>query len=288
MTPSRVPLPALSLALAASTLLGAPHAIAQTADPCLSAPIDGQQAQRAGKLLEARASYVSCASKSCPKVIVSDCEHWLREVDDALPSVIVAARDGRGNDLLDARVSIDGGAPTAMATLGMPINPGQHRFTFHREGAPDVEQQALLRAGEKNREIVAVFGGPPGAPPVPVVTERPVPVVTWIVAGTGVAAFAFFGTFGALGVSQRSSDGCATGCSATDKSSVDTKFVVADIALAAGVVALGAAAWIYLARPTITVQGRPTGQGREIDLGAASLDFRPVPGGGVAAISGTF
>ena len=280
MTPSRMPLSVVSLALAASALLGVPNAIAQTADPCLSAPIDGQQAQRAGKLIEARASYVSCASKACPKVIVSDCEHWLREVDDALPSVILAARDARGQDLLDARVSIDGGPPTSLATLGMPINPGQHRFTFHREGAPDVEQQALLRAGEKNREIIAIFGGPAGATTVSAVTERPIPVATWVVAGIGVAGMAFFGTFGALGVSQRSTDGCASapGCAASDKTSVDTKFDVADIALATGVVALGAAAWIYFARPSVAVEARP----------AAFFDFRPAPGGGVGVLSGRF
>jgi hypothetical protein len=276
----RVPSPVIGLALAASTLLCAPKVVAQTADPCLSAPIDGQQAQRAGKLIEARASYVSCASQACPKVIVSDCEHWLREVDDALPSVIFAAHDAQGNDLVDARVSVDGGAPTAMATLGVPMNPGQHTFTFHRQGAPDVVQQALLRAGEKNREIIAVFGGAPATPGVPLVTERPIPIATWVVAGVGVAGMAFFGTFGALGVSQRSADGCAAapGCPSADKTSVDTKFVVADIALATGVVALGAAAWIYLARPSVKVEARP----------AAFFDFRPTPGGGVGVVGGRF
>jgi len=142
----------LALALATSALLRAPPAVAQAADVCLSAPIDGQQAQRVGKLMEARASYLSCSSASCPKEIVSDCEHWLREVDDALPSVIFAARDAQGHDVVDARISIDGGAPAPMATLGVPLNPGPHRFTFHRDGAPDVEQQAVLRAGEEPRD----------------------------------------------------------------------------------------------------------------------------------------
>jgi hypothetical protein len=269
----------LGLALATSAFVQSPWAFAQTADPCLSAPIDGQQAQRAGKLLEARASYLACSSMACPKVIVSDCEHWLREVDDALPSVILVARDGQGKDLLDARVAIDDGAPTPMAALGIPLDPGPHRFTFRRAGAPDVEQQALLRAGEKNREIVAVFGAAqPAIATAPLVTERPIPVTAWVVAGTGLAAFAFFGTFGALGVSERSADGCATGCPATDKTSVDTKFVVADIALATGVVAIGAAVWIYLARPTVATPTRA----------AAFLDFRPTPGGGVGLVGGRF
>jgi len=123
---------------------------------------------------------------------------------------------------------------------------------------------------------------------MPVAIERPVPVAAWVVAGTSVAAFAFFGTFGALGVSERSADGCATGCPSAQKTEVDTKFVVADIALATGVVALGAAAWIYLARPTITVPVRTVGRGHRDPSGTTWLDVRPAPGGGIAAVSGTF
>jgi hypothetical protein len=267
----------LGLAFASSALLGAPRALAQANDPCLTAPIDGQQQQRAGKLLEARASYLSCSRKSCPKVIVQDCEHWLGEVNDALPSVIFAARDAQEHDLFDVKVSIDGGATAAPSALGVPLDPGEHRFTFHREGAPDVQQRAILRAGEKNRQIVAVFAPPSAPPPVPLATDRPIPVAAWIVAGTGVAAFTFFGVFGALGVSERGSDGCATGCSTNDRSSINTKFDIADVGLVTGVVALGAAAWIYLARPTIAVVPK-----------TGFIDFRPAPGGGVAVLGGRF
>jgi hypothetical protein len=277
VTRSRAPLMFLGLAVASSALLGAPRADAQANDPCLTAPIDGQQQQRAGKLLEARASYLACSRKSCPKVIVQDCEHWLGEVNDALPSVIFAARDAEGHDLFDVRVSIDGSAPAALSALGVPLDPGEHRFTFHREGAPDVEQRSLLRAGEKNRQIVAVFGSSATPPPVPLATDRPVPVAAWIVAGTGVAAFVFFGVFGALGVSERASDGCASGCSANDRSSVNTKFDVADVGLVTGVVALGAATWIYLARPTLAVVPK-----------TGFFDFRPAPGGGVAVVGARF
>jgi hypothetical protein len=279
---------ALGVALAASALSGTPRVMAQAADPCLSAPTDGQQQQRAGKLLEARESFLACSRNTCPKEIVQDCEHWLRDVNDALPSVIFAVRDAEGHDLLDARVSIDGGDPVAITALGVPLDPGEHSFTFHREGAPDVEQKALLRAGEKNRAITAKFAGSPVTHPAlppptttpapPAETTRPVPVAAWVTAGIGVAAFAFFGTFGALGVSERSAYGCASGCSANEKSTVDVKFDVADVSLVTGVVALGAATWIYLARPPVTASPRTGG----------FFDLRASPGGGVAVVGARF
>jgi hypothetical protein len=278
---------AVGLALAASVFSGAPELMAQAADPCLSAPTDGQQQQRAGKLLDARESFLACSRNTCPKEIVQDCEHWLRDVNDALPSVIFALRDAEGHDLLDARVSIDGGEPAPITALGVPLDPGEHRFTFHREGAPDVEQKALLRAGEKNREITAKFAAspvanpalsPPPMPAPPAETTRPVPVAAWVTAGIGVAAFAFFGTFGALGVSERSAYGCATGCPANEKSTVDLKFDVADVSLVTGVLALGAATWMYLARPTVTASPRTGG----------FFDLRASPGGGVAVVGARF
>jgi hypothetical protein len=253
---------------------------AETEDPCLSAPIEGQEAERAGKLIEARASYIACSKNTCPEVIVTDCVHWLSEVEDALPSATFAARDAQGNDILDARVSIDGGPLASLTTLAVPVNPGQHRFTFHRDGAPDVEQQAILRAGEKNRSIVAVFvtpddalRHPPSMPVMQPVMERPVPVAAWVAAGTGIVALGLFGVFGALGVSERGADGCATGCPPSEKTSVDTKFDVADVALGAAACSLGVAAWLYLARPTVPLKARTS----------ASWSLRLTPGGGVLA-----
>ncbi len=271
-----------SVTLVAALLVALPaHPQAQPAgqDPCLSAPIDGQQQQRAGKLMQARASYLACSKRTCPKVIVQDCEHWLREVEDALPSVILAARDTAGHDLLDARVSVDGAPAAPVTALGIPLDPGQHVFVFQRDGSPPVQEVALLRAGEKNREITGIFKGP-GMKPV--LTERPIPLSAWVAAGVGVASFAVFGTFGALGVSQRSSDGCATGCTADQKSSVDTKFVVADVGLGLGVAALGAAVVLYLARPEVVVESGPA------KPPSAFFDVRSVPGGGVGVLSGSF
>jgi hypothetical protein len=269
--------------LAAFALLAWPASEARSdeSDECLKAPVDGQQLQRDGKLIDAHDRFVQCASKSCPPEIVQDCTRWAREVDEATPSVVVAARDARGHELTDVLVSIDGAAPTQGGARALPLDPGPHKFVFVRSGHPDIVDQAVLHEGEKNREVVATY---PSLASSKLEDEprarlsRPVPVLVWVAGGVSVAAFAVFGTFGALGVSERSADHCAppVGCPSSEKSEVDTKFIVADVALGVGVVALGVTAWQFFARRSIPQQS------------GAVVDFHAVPGGGVATLGGRF
>jgi hypothetical protein len=175
-------------------------------------------------------------------------------------------------------VSIDGKDWEDLTALSVSLDPGPHRFVFHRGGSPDVEQQVLLREGGKSREVTGVFALPDAhAEPASVaVTTRPVPVAVWLTAGLGAAGLASFAAFGTVGLLERSSDHCATACTTADKDSVDTKFRVADISLGVSVVAFGAATWIFLARPAIQMPQ------------AAFFDIRPMPGGGLAVVGAPF
>jgi hypothetical protein len=255
-----------------ATLLPLRTARADENDVCLSAPVDGQKLQKAGKLLDAHARFVTCASQTCPAEIVQDCTRWASEVDQATPSVALAARDAEGHELTDVLVSIDGAAPATTGSRAIPLDPGIHTFTFKRPGRGDVIQQATLHEGEKNREIVATYWPPPGTLAMPRASSRPIPATVWIAAGVSTAGFALFGTFGALGVGARSVDRCATGCSPSQNSDVQTKFDVADVSLGIGVAALGVAAWQFFARPPVDSRG------------AARVALIPVPGGGFATL----
>lgn len=272
----------VALAGALVTAVVAPCARAD--DACLNAPVEGQKLQRAGKLLLARNVFASCARKSCPSEIVQDCTRWVEEVGAALPSVALAARDQDGKDLLDVTVSIDGSSPVAVSARATDVDPGPHHFVFRRAGAADVTVERLLREGEKAREVVATFGAPKAALPVvpppapqPTETSRPIPAGAWILGGVGVLAIASFATFGALGVSQRSSDGCDTGCPASQKDTVDTELRVADVSLGVAVVALGAAAWIFFTRKEV-----------ERPASSASIGLVHRPGGGLATFGARF
>ncbi len=278
-------LPALVGAASFAILVGSGGRDARADDGCMSAPVKGQQLQRAGRLLAARERFAACARKGCPAEIVQDCTQWVQQVSSALPSVVLAARDAAGNDLTDARVSIDGQADTGMTARAVELNPGKHRFVFRRQGSPDVEVELLLREGEKDRPVGATFGAPaeppsPSPPPAEKPEEassRPVPLGAWIAGGIGAVGIVAFGAFGAIGVSDRSASGCGTGCPQSPKDRVDTELRVADISLAVGVVGLGVATVLFLTRPSVS---EPPG--------GVTLDVRPAPGGGLATFGARF
>ena len=237
-------------------LVGVSAAEARAADVCLSAPVEGQKLQRAGSLLRARERFAQCAQKTCPPQIVQDCTQWVQDVEHALPSVVVAARDAQGQDLVDARVSIDGQPPVAVTARAIELDPGPHRFVFSHGPGPEVSIDALLRDGEKDREIRATLGGEPVPAPTPAPepiqaseAARPVPAAALVAGGVAVAGLGVFAVLGTMGVVRRGNDHCATGCLSGDKSSVDADFLGADVALGVGLVATGVAAWLYLARP---------------------------------------
>src|SRR5581483_5437108 len=84
------------------------RAVAQTKDVCL-ASLDRAQVDRdRGKLHDASAGFIVCASNACPPQVRKDCVRMLDEVNAKLPSLLFVARDAEGRDLPDAHVFVDG------------------------------------------------------------------------------------------------------------------------------------------------------------------------------------
>jgi hypothetical protein len=233
----------LSLSLALLALAANAHAEPQA---CFDAAVDGQKQRDAGKLLAARTQFIACAKSGCPDEVQKDCARWLSEVDATLPTVVFGARDGSGRDLLDVRVTVDG-TPVGDTAQGkpVPLDPGKHEVKFERDGQPPYQQTLVVRAGEKNRSVVAELPSPAGA-----AESSHVPIATFVLGGVGVVALGVFAYVGAHGVSDYHRLNCDTGCSASDKSSVDRQFRIADIALGVGVAALAAGTIVWLVAPT--------------------------------------
>jgi hypothetical protein len=227
------------------------------ADTCLDAPVQGQKLVRAGHPIAAREKFAACAQKACPAEIVKDCETWMQDATRSIPSIVTAVRDAAGSDV-EASLGIDGGPAAPLAARAIELDPGPHHLVFRLAHGRDVARDVVLREGEKDRPIVVTLEDtapgavpPPAAAPAPrspSAPSRPVPVSVWIAGGVGGAALATFAVLGGLGVSARSSDHCDTGCSTPQKKAVDGEFLAADVSLGVGVVALGIAAWLYLAR----------------------------------------
>lgn len=270
----------------------------KNSDACFKAPVDGQKLQRAGKLLEARARFAQCASSSCPHVVSKACTRWLAGVKAAVPSIRLEARDDQHHELTGVTASVDGQAALPLSSSSIDVDPGKHDVVFHRDGSPDVVQHIVVAKGDKNVNVIATFALPAKpsttpavvAPTSPAETQpepasqaasRPVPLAVWILGGVGAAGLLSFGTFGTLGLVQRGGSDCSNNARPdvfdSCQNGSQTKFRVADISLGVGVVALGAATWLYLKRPS--ARGDKT---------SLSVGVRPLAGGAAAAVGATF
>src|SRR5271167_2677163 len=103
-----LPLRLITLGLITAALLTLPAATARADDKaaCLDAASKGQSLRDHGKLVEARELFRRCAAQGCPQMVVQDCGGWLGDVEKSLPTVVVTAKDGSGNDLVDVKVSL--------------------------------------------------------------------------------------------------------------------------------------------------------------------------------------
>jgi hypothetical protein len=99
-------------------------------------------------------------------------------------------------------------------------------------------------------------------------------------AGVGVLGAAGFAYFGITAKSDLDNlrQTCAPNCAKSDLDAVKQKAAIADISLGVGVVALGAAAWVFFANGGTSPAPTP----------AAVLDVRPTPGGAVASFGRRF
>jgi hypothetical protein len=235
---------------------------------CVDQHAKGQELRDESHFLEARAHFLSCAEPACPNAIRVECADLLEQIDRAMPSVILVAREG-GRDLAGVRVEIDG-QPVEGAFTGraIPVDPGTHQIRFMAADGRSVELEVVALETVKGRAVEANFSpaapapgaeGPvalagPQMPPAseaPAVSSQPAPIVAYVLGGVGIAALAGSGYFAWSGRSQRNelADTCSPTCTEDRVDEVHTKYLVADILLGVGVVALGAGAYFYFSAP---------------------------------------
>jgi hypothetical protein len=228
---------------------------------CANAAEDAQGLQREGKLTQARDKLVACARASCPAFIRKDCSGWLADVDKSMPSVVVRAVDAQNRDLANVRVLIDGKVVAEkLDGRAVPLDPGDHVVRYEAPSFTPVTEKVLVRQGEANRLLTVTLrptsgaGGPGDAKGNGSEGRGGVPLISWVLGGTGLAFAGAGGLLWGMGRSDHGSleDGCArtSSCRQDDVDSAQTKLLIGDIALGAGLVAIGAAV-------VLAVVGRP-------------------------------
>ncbi len=197
----RPALKAASAATATAIVLVALAGLAQDAPPmdtatkgCVEAFGQAQTLRRDGKLRAAREQLVRCSQPQCPALIVGKCVPWLSDIDKAIPSIVVAAQDALGRDVIAVQVSVDGVVvATKLDGLPMPLDPGPHKLRLELAGMPPIERDVVLSQGEKGRRIQVRFAPtkplattlPPPPPPPP--ETRSISPLTYVGFGLGAA-----------------------------------------------------------------------------------------------------
>jgi hypothetical protein len=233
---------------------------ARAADRAAECADQAEQAQvlRDGRrLVEARALMVSCAQRECPTVVRASCTEWLTEVDKRVPSIVVSVKDEDGRDVANVHVSVDGArASDDIATSAVRLDPGEHTLRYEHAGYRSVDERVVLREGEGLRVLRVTLARDgatapvrttlPSTPPAPAGPRSLSPFV-YVLGGAAVVAAGVFTYFGLSGASQyRHLEGtCAPHCSSSDMDGVRGRFLVADVALVTGLLALGGAAGFF-------------------------------------------
>lgn len=232
-------------------------------EECLRAHEEAQVLRLESRLVEAKRALAACMLEGCPNAVRADCTEWLPEVVAATPSVVFAATSERGDET-HVRVLMDGAELTLqLEGKAIELNPGPHTFRFELAPYPGIEQEVVVREGERERALAVRFGAPkPELPPPPAATpvsvpsgppHRPVPWVSVALGGVTLAAVASATTFGLIALGERRDklDSCAPLCSDRQKREVERPAWAADISVAVALVSGAAAIYTYWTRPEL-------------------------------------
>jgi hypothetical protein len=275
------PLAALASLVAWATLAAPARAADDNVRACIAASTDGQTLRQQGKLLAAREQMIACARDACPPIVRSHCARWLSEVDAAIPSVVVRAEDAAGQDVIGARLAIDG---RAQKLDGKPVrlDPGPHTVTIVNDRGARKDERVLLAEGESSRVVTLHLpsaGDASLAPAPPAATTsraRYVPAGAWILGGIGVVGLGAATYFGltANGDLNTLKSTCSPHCSDAATQPGRTDGVLFGVFAAGGAAAVASAIVWAVAFPSYA--SATTG---------AHVEVRPVVGGAVTAFT---
>jgi len=241
-----------------SALLVAPNVANADVAACVQAHASGQREAKAGRLKAASELFAACVSEDgCPDAIRAECAEYRKNTQRDLPTLIFAAIDAQGGDLIEVRVSADGQLLTQKLD-GRPIaiDPGQHHFKFELASGEVLESDVLVREGEKNRIVsMRTKPAPQTQPATPASNEgaateqHRLPPGFWVASGVSAAALVSFGAFALAGSSKQSTlNECAPNCPPSQHSDYDAMkrdYLIADISLGVAVASAGAATWLF-------------------------------------------
>jgi hypothetical protein len=222
---------------------------------CADAAEHGQELRDGHKLVEARAEFLACAQRDCPGIVRASCTEWLADLDARIPSLVVAAKDEDGHDIVGLGVWMDG-APLSenVTSSAVFVNPGTYTLRYTATGYLPVEESTILREGEPVRVLAVTLrrvsprteaaAARDTASPT---ATRPLPAFPLALGAASVVALTVFGYYAIKGASEyrRLERDCSPRCATSELDGVRSTFLVADVAVIAGLVTGAGAATLW-------------------------------------------
>jgi hypothetical protein len=228
-------------------------------DACIAASEKAQRLKNDGKLSEARDQLALCSADNCPSIVRTDCNKWMGEVLAALPSVVLAAKDAAGKDIVEAKVLVDGKVVAqSLDGRAIKIDPGVHLFRFEASGYAPGEERVVVRSGEQNRivslklDAQAATATPPPPPPPETKSNYPFVPIGIGFAGAVVLAVAIYIDTSATSDAHDLRKTCAPECAQSKVDSIKTRYLISGIMAGVGAVGLGTGAVLYYTRKDAT------------------------------------
>lgn len=237
---------ALPLIALAGCLSPTPEARAADVNTCIEHHEAGQVSRKQSRFVAAKQHFLACAAEPCPPIVRSDCTALASEMDAAIPSVVLAAVDPRGDDVPGATVRVDGGEPRAIDGRALSLDPGPHRFVFEAPGTVGREVTVALGEAERFRRVGAVLDA--NAPESDGgVRVHPLALVFGGVGAAATASFAFFALNGKA--TERGIRACNPSCTGDDVDTMRTQYLIADVSLVVALASFSVGTWFFLHPP---------------------------------------
>jgi len=214
----------------------------------------------AGQYRAARTRLLECVNAQCGGDVRRRCAAVLQKVEAVTPSIVLRAHLANGNDVTDVSVAMGSEQlASSLNGLAIPVDPGEHELVFERAGLPPVSQTVTIREGEKFRAIDVQLDPSPPAASTEASSQSSSAfgydqrlALGGTLIGVGVVALAssiWIGTTARSDEKELQEQDCKPYCGKAAVDSIRTRYVLSNVALGVGVVALGSATWVLLSGP---------------------------------------
>lgn len=254
-------------------ILSPRFAVADSVEKCADASERADRLAADHEPKAARKALEACVVAECPVEVRQYCTQASAELAKRVPSVIVAARDGRGLDVPTAKLLVDG--EHAILGTSIELEPGWHTFQFEAPGFRPKEERLKLRESERQRLLTVELETkatptttrPP--PPTPKTREREAGAspLAWVFASLAVVATGAGVVLGVKGQSQF--DQCqADGCTRSEWDDVDRLRIFTWVSVGVATTTAGVSTYLFL-RPTASEQASTRWTGFQLSAAAA-------------------